>query len=85
MAQALGSSAPIATLAGRYTTSQQSIGLYGTDLGYSVSYNGRLRVVFGDSVSDGYFTPIALPSGWPLGFEADDTQSSISLTSFPTE
>ena len=83
-AQTLGTTSPMAALVGPYATSQQSIGLYAADLGYSVSYNGSLRVVFGDSVSDGFGTPIAIPSGWPLGFQADDTQGSISLTTFPT-
>ncbi len=83
-AQTVGTTAAIAALVGPYATSQQSIGLYATDLGYSVSYNGQLRVIFGDSVQDGYGTPIAIPGGWPPGFEADDTQGSISLTTFPT-
>ena len=77
----------LATLEGPYGTSQMSIGMYATDLGYSTSFNGELRVLFGDAVSDGYTTPIAIPNGWPFGFQADDTQGKISLSQsggFPT-
>jgi hypothetical protein len=77
-AQSLGATQFRGALVGQYAASQMGIGLYGTDLGYTVGYNGSLRVLFGDSWSDS--------SGAGLGgaLNADDCQGSISLTAFPS-
>lgn len=80
MGQTLGTTAPIATLLGPYGTSQMSIGLYGTDLGYAVGYGGSLRLLFGDSWADSNGTAINTVNGVST---ADDCQGSISLISFP--
>lgn len=75
-AQTLGATSFRGALLGPYAASQMGINLYGTDLGYTVGYNGSLRVLFGDSWRDA--------NGTGLGGAAnsDDCQGSISLTSF---
>lgn len=82
--QNISSVKPIAAVVGRYATSQTGVGLYGTDLGIPVAYQGKLRILFGDSIKDSAGTPIDIPWGWPLGFEADDVQGYINLADFGT-
>ena len=67
-------SAPIAPLAGRdYTPAagQNSIGFYGTDLGFTMKHEGNLRILFGDTWGTSLGTPIS-----PIG---DDSQGAICL------
>src|SRR5262245_56551870 len=57
-AQSIGATTALAPLTGRLAPGQSSVGVYGTDLGYSFKHNGSIRFLFGDTWSAGDGTPI---------------------------
>ena len=60
-AQQVGTTVALAPLAGpQYTPAagQETLQLYGTDLGYTFEHDGQLRIMFGDTLATSTFVPL---------------------------
>lgn len=67
--------APFVGLRSTPAPGQSNVGFHGADLGWTFQHGTDLRVLFGDSWSDTYATPI--------GTVGDDAEGVVSLAQFP--